>query len=472
MAKLATDSARTIIEDFARLIKEKRIKPRKPDEWVINFRNEQKDGKQREVFLVPIDILRFRKDNGRITSDVLSYERLHGILNERSKETQKLLAGFLERKDPERTEDLLRSVQHDGQREPAIITCDGFLINGNRRKLVLEKLSISNSDFKFMRVVILPGIGEEGGPPTLQEIELIENRYQLQSDGKAEYYGFDRALSIRRKMELGISLEDQLRDDPLYATLPLKDFEDAVKKYELEFLKPLECVDRYLEDFGREGLYDTVSSGSTDKEGRWQSFIDYSKFYEQLKNDKKRSRLGIEEDEIGIIENIAFKLIRKRVVSSSQSGSATGLPKVHKIMRDLPKLLRSESSGRKELLKLRNIETDLSPKEKSDKAGVEYAPRDLDKVWGEKHSTDFIRQLKRAYQLIEHDKDMKGAINSLRAALEKLNNDDLQDPSSVGVDDIDEAAQLARDIRDRAHELETTFYRYKKNLKKLADGGK
>ena len=70
--------------------------------------------------------------------------------------------------------------------------------------MVMDKLSSSSKycgdeRFKTMKAVILPGKDDVGGPPTLLEIEQIENRYQLQSDGKAEYYAFDRALSMRRK---------------------------------------------------------------------------------------------------------------------------------------------------------------------------------------------------------------------------------------------------------------------------------
>jgi len=122
------------------------------------------------------------------------------------------------------------SLAHIGQNEPAVITCDGFLINGNRRKMVLERLAKKPGVSEFMKVVILPGPNDPGGPPTLIEIEQLENRYQLQSEGKSEYYGFDRALSIKRKTELGFSLRDQLRDDPKYANAPEKELEKAVKQ--------------------------------------------------------------------------------------------------------------------------------------------------------------------------------------------------------------------------------------------------
>ena len=64
--------------------------------------------------------------------------------------------------------------------------------------------------------------------PTLLEIEQIENRYQLQSEGKAEYYAFDRAISIRRKIECGMRLEEQMRDDPQYVALTQNKFKEAV----------------------------------------------------------------------------------------------------------------------------------------------------------------------------------------------------------------------------------------------------
>src|SRR5204863_2611845 len=138
-----------------------------------------------------------------------------------------------------------------------IITCDGFLINGNRRKMVLDGLhqEFPESDaFGYMKCVILPGKDEEGGPPAILEIEKLENRYQLQSDGKSEYYGFDRALSIKRKMMLGFSLEEQLRDDPRFVRATELELKKAVKECESQFLGPLECVDRYLQYFDREGM--------------------------------------------------------------------------------------------------------------------------------------------------------------------------------------------------------------------------
>ncbi len=189
MPAITKSAIREIIDDFAQEIKHRLRKTPKPSMEVINFRNETKEKYERPIVSVPIEILRYRKNNGRIASDVLDHERNIGVLDEKDEHSQETIRDFLEKKDPERTEVLKKDIIHKGQREPAIITCDGFLVNGNRRKMVLQMLQSefpNEDEYRFMNVVILPGKNEEGGPPTLLEIEQIENRYQLQSDGRSE----------------------------------------------------------------------------------------------------------------------------------------------------------------------------------------------------------------------------------------------------------------------------------------------
>ena len=395
---------------------------------------------------------------------VLDYEKNNAPLDEKSKKAQIIIRDFLERKDKEKTEDLKHSILHKGQEQPAIITCDGFLINGNRRKVVMEILNEtpeSREKFPFMKVVILPGKKDAGGPPTLKEIEQIENRYQLQSTGKAEYYGFDRALSVRRKFTLGMTLEEQLRDDPAFAHLSKKEFEKEVKKVEEEYLKPLECVDRYLAHLGRKGLYGTISTGMADPEGRWQAFIDYYKnVYKKLENEKDRIKLGIEEDEIGKIEDAAFKIIKKRDLK--------GLGKVHKIMRDLPKMLKNEGS-KKELFRLSNIDLTLEKEESIDEKGNEYDERTLDIIWGKKYETDIIWHVKNAKETYLIQKEKETPLSLLTAALKKLNHENM-DAKSLKMSDLKKAREIAFEIKNRADELESEFFNIEKNTKKDVKG--
>ena len=80
---MTKDSIRVIIQDFADEIIKKTKKGAKPSKEVIYFRKEHIEGTERPVVEVPVELLRFRKHNGRIASDVLSYEKNKEPLNEK-----------------------------------------------------------------------------------------------------------------------------------------------------------------------------------------------------------------------------------------------------------------------------------------------------------------------------------------------------------------------------------------------------
>ena len=175
MTKIDRASFREIVDDFAKEIDDRKTSGHKPDKTVINFRNDKKNSKERIIYEVPINLLRYRKDNGRIATEILSYEKNHGALDETTKETQKILFKALSRIDEKKNEELCNSIKHQGQDKEAIITCDGFLINGNRRKMAFEKIAIEEGtslESIKMKVVILPGKGDPGGPPVWRQLNV------------------------------------------------------------------------------------------------------------------------------------------------------------------------------------------------------------------------------------------------------------------------------------------------------------
>lgn len=463
MPAITKPKAREIIDDFAKEIRQKRVQTAKPSKAVINFRTDVQDGVERIVWRVPIGILRYRKYNGRIASDVMTYERNVGILRETTDEAQAKIARFLEEKDPEKTGVLRSSIIHGGQRDEAIITCDGFLINGNRRKMVMDKLHQKfpeEEKFAYMKCVILPGKDDEGGPPSLLEIEKLENRYQLQSEGKAEYYGFDRALSIKRKMDLGLTLEEQLRDDPQYAGATSAQLQKAIREYERDYLRPLDCVDRYLKQFRRDGQYRTIATGMSDPQGRWQAFGDYSRYAyaRYFKNSQKRMELGVGDDEIGQIEEAAFDIIRLRIVPE--------MPKLHMVMRKLAECCRTRE-GKKEILKIADeVEPVLGNEECVDNQGNGLTVAEIDTKWAAKNKQAITYHLKKAWKRHETEKEKETPLGLLQAAYKKLTHHDM-DVRSLAVSDFKNAREITVKIKDRANELESAIYHQEKDYKKL-----
>ena len=88
MEKLTKAATREIIDDFAKDISDRKRKGPKPAKAVIDFRNWRRDGIEQQVYHVPIELIRYRKANGRISSDVLHYEKNSGLLDEKSKDGQ------------------------------------------------------------------------------------------------------------------------------------------------------------------------------------------------------------------------------------------------------------------------------------------------------------------------------------------------------------------------------------------------
>ncbi len=462
MSRITQYKNREIIDDFAKEIRTKKTHTARPSKEVINFRDDQVNSTERDVVQVPIELLRFRKDNGRIASNVLDYERTRSPLDERDENAQGIIRDFLRKKDAEKTNNLSNMIRHEGQRQPAIITCDGFLINGNRRKMVMDQLrdeSPSDDRFKYMKVVILPGKDEEGGPPTLLEIEQIENRYQLQAEGKSEYHGLDRALSIRRKIEIGLTRKAQVTDDPQHASKPDAGIQKAINEMDKNYLKPLECIDRYLTQFKMDRQYHAVSTGVGDPEGRWQAFLDYSNsFHSKFSNTNYQIENQIGEEEIGDIEAAAFNIIRLRNIP--------GMSKVHQIMRDLPKYCTT-SEGKKNII---NISKKVEPLFSEEDREIPTSTGQ-DKKWKIKNQENIIFYTKKAKDAYDNKKEKETPIELLDAALKKLQHKDMK-LSDIHVGEYGKARKLASDIQRKANEIESEIYDMKKKFKCLVKKSK
>ncbi|MCY3674873.1 MAG: hypothetical protein OXH65_01250 [Paracoccaceae bacterium] len=304
--------------------------------------------------------------------------------------------------------------------------------------------------------IILPGRGDDGGPPTLLEIEILENRYQLQNEGKSEYSGFDRAISIRRKIEIGFEVKDQIKDDPQFVNATEAEIQKAIKEIEKNFLNPLKCADRYLKQFEREKQYYTISSSKGDREGRWQAFIDYSNTYHtKFKKESYLLESNVEEHEIGDIEEAAFNIIRLRNVP--------GMPKVHQIMRDLHKYC-SKHESKMELLKLSTKVSPTLPLEDQfeDEHMQVPLPREaVDDKWVAKNKENITYHLNRAKKHWDSEREKETVIDLLEAALKKLLHENM-DLSLIEYSDLKNAKRLTKNIQETAKNLEKEIFEIEK----------
>lgn len=462
--KLNIDGVRQIVETFKSIIDKHISKASPPAKSVIDYQNELIERIPRDVHLIETKFLKFRTENGRIKSDVLSHERIHNVkLDDKEDSTQKLLRGFLANSDIEKKISLKQQLLHKGQQQPAIITCDGFLVNGNRRKMALEELFVEhdqNSKFEKMRIVVLPENVTE------KDIRKIENRYQLQDEGKSEYQGINRALTMRDNISIGYDLRAQLKDDPKYADKDKREFDKIVKNYEKEYLQPLECAENYITHFDKSDIYKSVSESTGDREGRWEAFKDYSKFYfGTLKNDQQRVKSNILESEVGKIEDIAFKIIRKR--------DLRGLSKLHMFMRppNLKKFLGNEEAKKILFEIVDKVDEDIPNEYKFDKEGNKISESEIDKTWGGKYEEQIIGSLMRAKRVVESQTERDKPLDLLEDALKKLQHENLQ-IENMGIEHYKKALKLTKNISQKADKIYGEIDHARGNLNKLKKKGK
>jgi hypothetical protein len=206
----------------------------------------QGNGEYFKIHCVPIDLLKYRLNNGRTYAAQAEYLAKNVDIaddfftsNPESDEAisvqHDLLKGMIEEKD------LLAHFEANDQTEPLILTNVGFVVNGNRRLCAMRELYESDTNeykrFAHIYVVILP-------PADEKDIDELEAKLQILPDIKADYTWYSRALMMRRRQEEHQYDIGQLSD--LYA---LK--ETDVR----ELIDMIGYGEEYLENIGAPGEY-------------------------------------------------------------------------------------------------------------------------------------------------------------------------------------------------------------------------
>ena len=405
---------------------------------VIPYKDWGTKAKSLDVFEIPIEFCKYRLENGRIRTEILTYEKLKGKLISNEQSTQEIIHKFIGNSDKKKNSDLIKILKKDGQTDPAIITADGFLINGNRRKWALSELNkdVPDEKFKKLKVVILPGTGN-AERPTVTDIALLENRLQVLVTGKSEYSKMNKALTYYSNVKAGIDLTELLKDDATFTDSGSKNFKKKVKEFENEYFKPLELMNDYLEINKVQGDYEKVAN-------RWMSFEALgSDVMSKLNNEKFKVENNIKNDEIGTIKAAGLNLIKLKD-SSAVAGDNRYL------IRQIPKWISNEEL-KKDVLKIGLIEDDNDHIED---------PDERDEEWQKQKSTEIISLVKKLQNISTRNKDQEDPLTRLSEALAKLHHEDLDMNQLKGmkIKDLDRAFKFCNDIETKNDELKRFFY--------------
>ena len=407
---------------------------------IIPYKDWKQNSNSKPVWKVPIEYCKFRLENGRIKTEILTHEKLKGTLDPNAQSTQDIIAGYLQESDPSKNKDLKELLKKDGQTEAAVITADGFLINGNRRKLALTLLNEKFPDekYKTMKVVILPGSNDPERPTEI-DIALLENRYQLYVDGKSEYSEMNKALTYYHHEKSGINIKDLLKEDASYGNLNEKQLEQKANDFKESYFVPIELMKQYLELNNINGDFNRVTD-------RWQSFKELRKVVlEPLDKEKNLVLYNLQKNDIGLIQNAAFNLIKLKDASSV----------VHQnrdLIRLIPKALAlKDGIGKKEIFKIGKIE-DSNENIKD--------PDEKDLKWQKDKGVEVLNIVKKLSSLIGKQDEQEDPLDRLSESLQKIMHKDLEIEKIVkmSAQDADSAMKMCNKIQAKSKKLANFFY--------------
>jgi len=199
------------------------------------------------IYRFQLDDLAFNKANGRIKAEVQEKEaELGRMLNQFSDADTKIIREILLSIRRDENDKIKEDLRKNTQTFPGIITVDGVVINGNRRKALLEELFEETHDEKYgyLEVHILPS------DITKSELWLIEAGIQLSAPQQLDYSPINHLLKLREGVNSGLNIPQMA--SRIYGV--------SEEKLESD-LKRLYLIDEYLADFlNKEGKYYLVKN--------------------------------------------------------------------------------------------------------------------------------------------------------------------------------------------------------------------
>ena len=293
-----------------------------------------------KVFEIPLDLLTYNFDNVRIFSDFRKYMRGHGNLDFENNEDRKLFAELFEKWLDKNTLKTLRdNILRLGQRDPAVITHDGILLDGNRRYLILKRLS-GAYDPDVMSNITKDKIEAIRLPSNITNKELLKLQIIIQAATviREPWKQINILLGIKKLQENG------------YQTNEIASFLDMKKTKVKKFEKDLKLIDLFLEKENKKDEYEIIDSValSVDQFSELNAIESYIEGFDKSQTQKLKSKQLIKEVGLKLLKNnIDPAMIKKKKYASGRT-MIRDLRTIIKNDRNIPKL--------KELLKLTDSE--------------------------------------------------------------------------------------------------------------------
>lgn len=252
------------------------------------------------VWRIPLDYLIYNKYNGRIGSDVLSYETQNGELNAELDSDCELIEKFLFDSKEERNKTTMKSLLENGQQKYGIVTSDGIIVDGNRRAMLLNKLyrehEKSGNSYakvekcKYFLAIILPDDAEE------KDIQQLETIYQMGEDEKLDYNPIEKYLKCKELQRL------------VFTNKEISEFMSEKESQIEEWLDILALMEEYLQEYGYDGIFTRLEK----TEGQFVDLKNYLDSYKKKGANVRNVDWTYNDSDISDLKLVCFDYIRAR----------------------------------------------------------------------------------------------------------------------------------------------------------------
>jgi len=260
----------------------------------INYAGENKE---RPVFRIPMEYLVLNKLNGRINTDVESWEVQNGPLDVENPEHENLLETWIWEKHPDENKKTYSDLQQNGQKEPGQVTSDGIIVGGNRRVTLLRKLGVTH----FEAIII------DTDSTNALDILRLEKTLQHGADLQVDYGAIEKYLEANSVVnQLGGRKSVEGNADKIKQVL------DMLSRYKnktelFEALDIYESMEEYLETIGAKNYFKALNQ-------KEDYLIDYTKSKKAyVVNNKSWTDRVLEPKEIADWRLMVLDLTRVQV---------------------------------------------------------------------------------------------------------------------------------------------------------------
>ncbi|XKH50137.1 hypothetical protein LG275_11100 [Chryseomicrobium palamuruense] len=409
--------------------------------------NYKGDDKVFNVYKIPLECLVYNPYNGRIGTKVKTFEVNSRKLNPEIEEDILIIEEFLWDSKPDRNKKTLQSLLKDKQREYGIVSKNGYIIDGNRRASLLNRINNQRDELgkkqdvshaKYFNAIILDDDADE------KEILKLETTYQMGRDEKLEYNATEKYLKTKRLIDVGYT-EDEI-------AIMMNTDKTTINKN----LQILELMDSYLSLYEYDQMYAMLEK----REGQFVDLNNYFKAYENRSGNAKTNWNPSDQD-INDMLIISFDYIRaqyegKEFRTIAQNGKSS-VPKSIFAHQDLWNEFKARHFKAVDSIEEKHVE-DYLKKEDID-ANIVDVLSNRDDEWTDVVLDSLKENLKRSKNKLELVQQSDRPYLLLEKALNALKEIDLNQKGLFS----EEALELIKEINSEAYYLRKSIDKELKN---------